>query len=341
MKFDYVIGNPPYQEETDSNGRQPPIYDKFMEGAYTVGDVVELITPARFLFNAGQTPKKWNKKMLDDVHLKVLRYWSNASEVFPSTDIKGGIVVTLRNENVKYDPITRFIPYPELERILSKVVIDEQNPSLSCIVTGGVSYSYTSEFRKDFPDYVKLAGKSFDVRTNAFSKLDDVIYFSEKPDSSKHWVQMLGLRNNQRVYRWVNKKYICGPDNFKHYKVFVPKSNGTGAFGEVLSTPCIGAPHVGNTQTFISIGDFKTKSEAKACLKYVCTKFLRALLDILKTTQDNSKGTWGLIPLQDFTSDSDIDWSQSVSDIDTQLYKKYGLSEDEIDFIETHVKPME
>ena len=80
--------------------------------------------------------------------------------------------------------------------------------------------------------------------------------------------------------------------------------------------------------------------EAEATLKYVKTKFARAMLGILKVTQNNAKPTWKYVPLQDFTSSSDIDWSKSVHEIDLQLYRKYGLDEKEIEFIETHVKEM-
>ncbi|MBR0383239.1 MAG: restriction endonuclease, partial [Eubacteriaceae bacterium] len=83
-----------------------------------------------------------------------------------------------------------------------------------------------------------------------------------------------------------------------------------------------------------------SKDEAEATLKYVKTKFARTMLGILKVTQDNAKPKWKFVPLQDFTSNSDIDWSTSVHDIDLQLYRKYGLDETEIDFIETHVKEM-
>ena len=78
-----------------------------------------------------------------------------------------------------------------------------------------------------------------------------------------------------------------------------------------------------------------------AALKYVKSKFARTLLGILKVTQDNSKETWRFVPLQDFTSQSDIDWSKSISEIDAQLYRKYGLEKDEIEFIERMIKPME
>lgn len=122
--------------------------------------------------------------------------------------------------------------------------------------------------------------------------------------------------------------------------MFVPEANGTGAIGEVLSTPLIGQPLIGHTQTFISIGSFGTESEANACMKYVKTKFARTLLGVKKVTQHNPRGTWGYVPLQDFTKKSDIDWTKSVREIDRQLYGKYGLDESEIAFIESHVKEM-
>ena len=76
-------------------------------------------------------------------------------------------------------------------------------------------------------------------------------------------------------------------------------------------------------------------------MKYIKTKFARTLLGILKITQDNKRNTWRFVPLQDFTVDSDIDWSQSIEDIDRQLYRKYGLSQEEIEFIESKVRAMD
>lgn len=131
------------------------------------------------------------------------------------------------------------------------------------------------------------------------------------------------------------------PDNFKSYKVFVPTANGSGAIGEVLSTPVIGHPVIGHTETFLSIGKFDTKQEAEACMKYIKTKFTRAMLGTLKTTQNGTKEVWFNIPLQDFTPTSDINWNKTIADIDCQLYKKYNLSKEEIAFIESKVKAME
>mgnify|MGYP007065550810 FL=1 len=122
--------------------------------------------------------------------------------------------------------------------------------------------------------------------------------------------------------------------------MIVPKSNGSGAIGEVLSSPLIGEPLIGVTQTFLTIGAFDTRTEAEACLKYVKTKFARTMLGILKATQDNKKETWRFVPLQDFTAASDIDWTLSVAEIDQQLYRKYGLEAEEIAFIEEKVRAM-
>ena len=126
----------------------------------------------------------------------------------------------------------------------------------------------------------------------------------------------------------------------------LPGSNGSGAIGEVLSTPLVGEPLVGeplvgHTQTFISFGAFDNREEAENLLKYIKTKFARTMLGTLKITQSNKKDTWRNVPLQNFTNNSDIDWSQSIAQIDQQLYKKYGLDEREIKFIEEKVRAME
>ena len=154
-------------------------------------------------------------------------------------------------------------------------------------------------------------------------------------------MQMLGVIGfNKRQLRWINRKYVEDNGNLLKWKVLVPKSNGSGALGEVLSSPVIEQPMIGLTQSFISIGAFESEHDAVAALKYIKSKFARIMLGILKITQDNPPEKWRHVPLQDFTSASDIDWTKSIPEIDQQLYKKYGLDETEIQFIETHAKEM-
>ncbi len=344
MKFDFCIGNPPYQEDVENNGRSAPVYNKLMDVAFQIADCVELVTPARFLFNAGQTPKDWNRKMLKDKHFKVLEYYSRTSDVFTNVDIPGGVSITLRNKNKEFEPIDIFIPYEELRSIYKKVFMKPVE-SITDIATGAVPYSFTDVLRKEHPEYISDVGDSFDLRTNILDKMFHKIFFEEKPDNTRKYVQIYGLENKKRVFRWIDIRYLNYPENCKYYKIIVPKSNGSPAICESSSTPLIGTPliiqpFVGHTQTFISFGKFDNETEARNCLSYIKSKFARTMLGILKITQDNPPEKWKYVPLQDFTSSSDIDWTGSIADIDRQLYRKYKLSDEEIDFIETHVKEM-
>ena len=343
MKIDAIIGNPPYQIMVEGNGRAKPVYHLFMDLACQVSQRVSLITPARYLFNAGFTPTEWNNKMLNDEHFKVVTYKANSTEVFPSVDIKGGVAVMYRDATQKFGKIGSFATYPELRAISDKVKEhhDFCEGAFSQIISNRGMYRFHESFFKDYPETITIQEKGTGnmIASNVFDLYPDA--FRENPQANEECVQIYGRCKNQRVYRWIKKKYILTNPYLEAYNVFVPEANGTGAIGEVLSTPLIGEPLIGVTDTFISIGKFKTLTEAEACLKYVKTKFVRTMLGLLKATQHNPKDTWRLVPLQDFTADSDIDWSQSVAEIDRQLYRKYGLDEKEIAFIEEKVRAME
>lgn len=338
--FDYVIGNPPYQEETRDTSDKPT-YNHFMNGAFEVSDKVELITPARFLFNAGKTPKDWNRKMLSDEHFKVMHYEQNSSAIFPGTDIKGGVAITYRDAKREFGPIEVFSHFDELNSIRQKVMDCGTFESLSELVYAPESYKFTNEIHAENPWVEERLSKGhyIDITTNIFEKIPELL-FDNKPVDKDEYVGLYGLTKEGRATKWIKRKYIKSHANLDYYKIFIPKSNGSGALGEVLSTPLIGQPLIGHTQTFISIGRFKKECEAEALLKYVKSKFARTLLGILKITQDNKKRCWKYVPLQNFTSESDIDWTKPVHEIDRQLYRKYGLDAKEIDFIETHVKEM-
>lgn len=346
FKFDVVIGNPPYQEEATGEGTQtPPIYHRFMEEAYKIATRVSFITPARFLYDAGATPKAWNRKMLEDKHLKVEYYEQDSSRVFPNTSIIGGVAVTYRDADADFGAIGTFTAFPELNSILSKVA-QKNERSFGRIIYNRGAYRYTEKFDSDFPgERARIQGDNeYRVQTHAFDRLGTV-FFDSKPDDRNEYIRLLGLENTKRVYRWVRRDYVSEHESLEKYKVFISKSNGaSGTLSDtaarMISTPLLGTPLVGTTETFLTIGSFDDRDEAEAVLKYVRSKFARALLGVLKVTQDNTSGKWKYVPLQDFTTASDIDWTQPISKIDQQLYKKYGLNENEIEFIESHVKEM-
>ncbi|WP_299366534.1 Eco57I restriction-modification methylase domain-containing protein [uncultured Porphyromonas sp.] len=334
MNLNFTIGNPPYQAQTD-NSRTKPIYDLFIDLSMDITHRVSLITPARYLFNAGFTSKKWNKKMLGSENLKVSIYKANSVTVFPNVDIKGGVAAIYYDKNRNFGGIGDFKAYEELDSISEKVN-SASEPSLVDIIYAESSYRFDTS--KEFVQQLvsERLGDDKKVISNIFEKLPDL--FTEV--QGKGQIGFYGRLGSDRCIRYIERKYIEDHPNLEKYKVFVPESNGSGAIGEVLSTPLIGEPLIGGTQTFLSIGAFDSRRDAEACLKYIKTKFARTMLGILKATQHNPKDTWRLVPLQDFTSGSDIDWSQSVADIDRQLYKKYALTPDEIAFIEEKVRPM-
>lgn len=342
FKFDVVIGNPPYQEESTGEGTQaPPIYHKFMDEAYKIANRVSFITPARFLYNAGATPKAWNQKMLEDEHLKVEYFEKDSSKVFSNTEIKGGVAVTYRDSKVDFGAIGIFTAYTELNSILDKVKKKNES-SFSSIVYGQEIYKYTEKLHENHPEAESLLSDNhkYDIKTSAFDRLD-FIFLDVKPTDGHTYIQFIGYQNNRRVYKWVRHDYILEHESLQKYKVIIPSVSGSGAFGEALSSPLIGNPQIATTQTFLTIGSFDNKSDAEAVLKYICSKFARALLGVLKVTQHITSPKWKYVPLQDFTASSDIDWSQPIRGIDQQLYKKYELDETEIEFIESHVKEME
>ncbi len=342
VRFTAVVGNPPYQETIEGRGDQPPIYHLFLESAYKLSDVVTMIHPARFLFNAGSTPKDWNTKMLHDTHLKVVYFEQNSSKVFPNTDIKGGVAITFRDVNQDFGKIGVFTSFSELSTILRKVE-SKKEETIDKEITGRGIYRLTEAAIKEHPEVenIQSKGHKTDVGSGALNTLKDILFFKNMPADGKSYVQVVGLLGNRREFYWIDERYLSKPKNFGKYKIIVPKANGTGAIGEILSTPLIGEPLIGYTETFIGIGTYDTELEAKAALKYVKSKFARTMLGILKITQDNPREKWSKVPAQDFTPASDIAWNESIADIDKQLYAKYGLDEAEVDFIESHVKAME
>lgn len=339
MKFDAVVGNPPYQIEGkgDSNAKES-IYHLFIDIASKVADISTLIHPARFLFNAGNTPKEWNERFLNDEHFAVIKYWSDSSLIFPSVDIKGGVAITLINQKQIFKPIQIFTANTELNEILEKVK-QLTDKSIADIITNRGIYKYSDLAYQENPEIMKRTADRR-IAPSAFERMPE-LFTEEKPENEYQYVKILGNIKGERVYRWFRRDYISTTENLDVYKVLVPKANGSGAIGEVLSTPLIGTPLIGFTETYISIGATKNNIEAEAILKYVKTKFARTMLGILKVTQNNPKETWLYVPMQDFTEKSDIDWSKSIPEIDAQLYAKYNLSPEEISFIESMIKPME
>ena len=335
MKFNAVVGNPPYMETTDVNNRQNPIYHHFYNLAELLSDIYTLITPARFLFNAGLTPTTWNHKMLNDKHFTVVSYNQDPKYYFDNVDIKGGIAIVIRNKNICYNAIKKFIPNKILSGIANKFCQDINNNLPSIIYGGRSDLKFNDTFLTEYPNSamdrlafiqikrpkVKKLGmnEEYELKSSTIEALPYA--FKNEVKEAKLYYHILGLENTKRVWKYVERRYMTPRypkhNNIENYKVFIPKANGSGVLGETLSQPVLGHPGDSATSTFISIGAFNTNTEAINCSKYLKTKLLRCLLGILKITQDNPPSVWSYIPLQDFTSHSDINWGGGKSKTST------------------------
>ena len=339
LKFNAVVGNPPYMLKQEATS-DTPVYHHFMELSFKLSNLSTLITPGRFLFNAGKTPKEFNQRILNDKHFHIVRYEADANKIFVNVDIKGGISISLRNTSVEYGKIGTYTTFNELASIMGKVINREDFASIDSIIHLQNKFNL-KQLYKDHPEcrnVIGSNGKEKRLTTNIFNNLD--VFTDEKVDGDD--VKIIGLvDNNIRIFKYIPAQYLEHHVNLERWKVILPASNGSGAIGEVLSTPLIGEPLIGYTQSFIAFGAFTEERDAEAVLKYIKSKFLRTMLGTLKATQHNHTDTWANVPLQDFTANSDIDWSASISDIDRQLYDKYDLSEDEVAFIEKMIKPMD
>ena len=250
------------------------------------------------------------------------------------------MVISFRNSNEQYEPICVFVPYLELRGILKKAGAKNIEDSLTNIADSSNVYDLNNIYA-NHPDYTKYigdGGRHSQLKTNVLN-INPI--FTDAPTENDDYA-VYGLVNKKRGKKYCHRRYLkANHKSLFKYKVLVPKATGSGKFGDTLSDMIILKPNEAFTQTYISIGMFGSEIEAYNLEKYLKTKFSRALLFVLKVTQDNLPAVWRYVPTQNFTNDSDIDWSKSIAEIDKQLYVKYGLDENEISFIETHVKEME
>ena len=327
MKFDVIVGNPPYQlsDGGDANddarirGGAIPIYQKFVEQAKKLNPrFLTMITPSRW-FSGGRSLDEFRDNMINDKRVRNLIDYPVSSECFPGVEIKGGVsyflwdrdnlgdcnVKTLRGKNIsemnrllKEDDSEIFIRYNEAISILRKVRSLQEN---------------------SFDQYVS-AQKPFGMRTferGSGSKSNNSI--SLYTNKGIRYIDESSILKN---HEWINK-----------YKVYITMAYGAGEDfpHQIINKPKFGEKNTCCTETYLVIGPFESSVTTKKVITYMQTKLFRFLVLLKKNTQHAARGVYQFVPMQDFSEN----W------IDEKLYKKYGLDEKEIEFIESMIRPME
>ena len=335
MKFDVIISNPPYHL-TDGGGTgdsAKPIYDLFIEKARRLNPKhLIFITPSRWM-KGGKGLNKFRKNMIENDSLRYIYDYEDAKECFSSLNIDGGVCYFWIDKDYKgktkyyYKPVGGSVIKSEryLKNKFSDTVIRDYR-QLSIID------KVMSKKEMSFSDIVS-SRKPFGIATDLFNNPESYGYSvipKEKFDNSCKIYGVKGKKGGaKRRIGYINKKLLTKTEGLDMYNVFCSYAYSTTS--TVLPQPIIGYPGEACTETFLKIGNFNKKEEAVNCVNYISTKFFRALLFFNRIQKNLSKGTFIFIPLQDFSKN----WS------DEELYKKYNLNFDEINYIENLVQTME
>lgn len=336
MHFDVIIGNPPYQLDDGGHGASAlPIYHKFIDQAKSLNPrLLSMVIPARWLFG-GRGLDEFRKNMLTDKRLRTLIDYPDSRDVFQGVDVAGGITYFIWDRDNPGECRVTSFRVPERPNSAVRALLEPGldvfirfNESLSilrkiaAIETGGHSLGLPTE--KRFDEQVS-SQKPFGLRT---------FFRGRKTRKNQH--DVLVLQSGGKSYA-SRSEILSGSDLIDKWKVFTSKSSSEHAgqvdksgMRRVLSLSGILPPGSAVTETYVLLGAYNSRREAENCLSYVTTKFFRFLVSARSSAQDLPRAAYSLVPLQDF--------SRSWSDQD--LYKKYGLSEDETHFIESTIKPM-
>lgn len=340
MKFDAIVGNPPYQVMDGGAGASAkPVYQYFVEIAKKLGPkYLSMIMPARW-YAGGKGLDDFRESMLKDTQISDLFDYTNSADLFSNVNIAGGLCYFLWNHDYTGDC--------HIRNILWNKRISEGYRKLSdhnVFVRNNVAYDIIKRIR---------GKKAISINNNAASYGHFAVrgYFSipsyERGSSEKKANDDVILMSSEGKGYYYKKK-ITDKENILHlYKSVItyamsggnkPSSDGN---YQVVSSLQVLSPNEVCTETYLVLGAFKSKLEAQNLCTYVKTKFLRFLMLQALSSIHITRDSFQFVPLQDFTAKSDIDWSQSVAEIDEQLYRKYGLTEEEIAFVEGMVKEME
>lgn len=342
MNFDLVIGNPPYQQaDGGAAASAKPIYQEFVTIAKKVSTSYTcMIMPARW-YTGGKGLDEFRASMLTDKHIKLLYDYQRPDEVFPDTNNRGGLCFIVRDNNfdntltlpevvsnrgnqeivsqvrsIKTDDLEMFIRHQEAISVLKKVTENISFASLSDAISARRPFGIDGNITKDIAVFKKQKNPRFSIICYGRS-------------SSLGYITLSTVKNNSE---WINR-----------WKVFMPYANNIGTeLNDDNLNAFVGQPNSVATETFLVVGADLSLDEnsAQALVLYLRTRFVRFMHSLAKASQHATSKTYRFVPLQDFTEQSDIDWGKSAGEIDKQLYAKYGLSEEEIAFIEGTIKAM-
>lgn len=340
MKFDAIVGNPPYQENIGAEGNDSlsrQLFPDFIKTSMSINTrFVSLITPARW-FTADAQDKSFVKLrefIMKNNHIKKMAHYKDEKDIFRDVEIKGGVCYFLYDD--KHTGDVEFAVISNDTKDVQVRSLFEEN--LDVIISDIMGLHILRKVQNsEFSSITKIT-----TGRNPFGIIgkDSVI---SKISKGQPFDGSCELRCKGDVIRYIkNEEVTKNREIFEKYKVFISKSAGNpNSDFKVIGIPYIGLPNSACTDSLFTVGCFESITEAQALHKYMQTKFLRYMISIVKASQNVTQIVYQFVPMQNFTDSSDINWKVSVTDIDKQLYNKYGLNNEEINHIEHSIKPID
>lgn len=341
MKFDAIVGNPPYQiMDGGAQASAKPVYNFFVEQSEALKpNYLSMIMPARW-YAGGKGLDDFRNMMLNDIHIKDFHDFVNPDELFPGTNIRGGLCFFLWDSNYDNTENLTFVHThnnDEIKTIKRHMQIKGSETFIRYSMAVGILEKINNKAAQFMSSYIsprKPFGLEGNIIKTSIYKETDI----EMNDPIKCYGKAKAVGYIER------SKIKSHQEMIDVWKVYMPYANNIGTeLNDDNQNTFVGEPNSVCTETFIVAGATLNLNQNSATnlSMYLRTKFARLLLSLAKCSQHGTSKTYCYVPMQDFSSQSDIDWSKSVSDIDQQLYRKYGLSEEEMEFVESMIKPME
>lgn len=348
VKIKAIVGNPPYQVNDGSGASDDasnPVYQDFVNISKDINPrFISIIMPSKWMVGGKVVLKPFRLSMMSDKHLALMVDYENDREIFPSAHNDGGICYFLYDSEYDKDGYLRYILHLANGHILSSCrTLSDGNADI--VIRDGRRLSIIEKVSYDknrFKEIVSLT-QPYGIRKDLFNSPERYpdAHLSDSPFNGS--VKIYGVKGikggAKRTEGYITFNTITkNASTVDKYKLFFTTSYSTNATNPPQSI--IGNRNEICTETFLLIGPFSTQEEQLNCKKFFDTNFFKILIFFGRGTMQVSRDVFRFIPMQDFTANSDIDWSKSVAEIDQQLYAKYKLSDKEIAFIESMIKPM-